>query len=206
MKPWPQTARRSRVALLVVMALHVVLVWGLRLALQPEPVRPLPEAPGVLWLLEQAAEAPPVATAPVPSARPARVQKRRAPASPVGTQAITLPDPGVPPADRQPPAPSPPTTTADMTAPAASQATPSLLDSPATRRAIREAARAETLAERAARATDAASRPDTTERLGQDIAKGALGDCLKGEYAGGGMGILSIPFLVAAELRGKCRR
>ena len=42
--------------------------------------------------------------------------------------------------------------------------------------------------------------------MGQEIARGARGDCLKGEYAGSGMGLLSLPFWLMAELREKCRR
>ena len=42
--------------------------------------------------------------------------------------------------------------------------------------------------------------------MGQEIARGARGDCLKGEYAGSGMGLLSLPFWLIAELREKCRR
>ncbi|MEW6705888.1 MAG: hypothetical protein AB1430_13670 [Pseudomonadota bacterium] len=94
-------------------------------------------------------------------------------------------------------------------APAATHAPgpqPSLLDTLATQQAIREAARAPSMAERAASASQqrAALRPE--QRLGQDIAKAAHGDCLKGEYLGGGMGLLSLPFWLAAEARGKCRR
>jgi len=81
-----------------------------------------------------------------------------------------------------------------------------LLESEATRRAIAAAARAPTMAERAAQASaePRALRPD--ERLGGEIARAARGDCLKGEYTGGGMGLLSVPFWLAAELREKCRR
>ncbi len=42
------------------------------------------------------------------------------------------------------------------------------------------------------------------EKMGQDIAKSARGNCMKGEYPGGGMGLLSLPFLIAAELRQRC--
>ena len=43
-------------------------------------------------------------------------------------------------------------------------------------------------------------------RLGAEVQQGAKGDCLKGEYLGGGMGLLSLPFLAAAALREQCRR
>lgn len=34
----------------------------------------------------------------------------------------------------------------------------------------------------------------------------AHGDCLKSEFLGGGMGLLSAPFWLLAEARGKCSR
>lgn len=70
-----------------------------------------------------------------------------------------------------------------------------LLDSNATRRAIAQAARA-----------PSRTASSAQERLGREIARAAHGDCLKGDYAGGGMGLLSLPFWIAAELRDKCRR
>ncbi|MGN6827474.1 hypothetical protein [Paucibacter sp. M5-1] len=86
-------------------------------------------------------------------------------------------------------------------APPASAPLPSLLDSEATRRAVRQAALS------APEAAQAKSLPETTQqRLGQGIAKSADGDCLKGEFAGAGMGLLSAPFWLLAEARGKCRR
>ncbi|MBE2244701.1 MAG: hypothetical protein IAE86_18240 [Burkholderiaceae bacterium] len=79
---------------------------------------------------------------------------------------------------------------------------PSILDSAATRQAIIDAARAPSLA-----ALPGTTQPvGQTQRLGSAIAAGARGDCDKGEYAGGGMGLLSLPFWAAAKLRGDCSR
>ncbi len=55
----------------------------------------------------------------------------------------------------------------------------------------------------AAEASGASAPLGTQERLGQEMARGARGDCLKGEYAGSGMGLLSLPFWLVAE---KCCR
>ena len=77
---------------------------------------------------------------------------------------------------------------------------PSLLDSPATRRAIRDAARAPSLAE--LDGTD--PRVSATQQLGAAIASGGYGNCDKGEFAGGGMGLLSLPFWAIARLRDQC--
>lgn len=74
------------------------------------------------------------------------------------------------------------------------------LDSPAIRRAIRDAARGPSLADLG----DAA--PGVDRKLGEAIAAGARGDCLKGEYVGGGMGLLSLPFLAIAKLREQCSK
>jgi len=48
--------------------------------------------------------------------------------------------------------------------------------------------------------------PATTsgERLSQSVASAQKGDCAKGEFFGGGAGLLSLPFLAAAEALGKC--
>jgi hypothetical protein len=82
----------------------------------------------------------------------------------------------------------------------------SLLDSEATRRAVREAARRPSTGELGARASGEPAPLSTPDKLGQDIARGARGDCLKGEYAGSGMGLFSLPFWLLAELNDKCRR
>ena len=57
-----------------------------------------------------------------------------------------------------------------------------------------------------AQATDAEAPLSAQQRMGQEIARGARGDCLKGEFAGSGMGLLSLPFWLIAEMREKCRR
>jgi hypothetical protein len=82
---------------------------------------------------------------------------------------------------------------------------PLLLDTDATRRAIRQAARTPSIAERAAVASAEPRQLRPEEQLGQQIEHSARGDCLKGEYFGGGGGLLSLPFLAAAVVRDKCR-
>lgn len=82
-----------------------------------------------------------------------------------------------------------------------------LLYGAATQRAIRQSTQGQPLlAERADRASQAPDKVDASTQLGNEMMKGATGDCLKGEYAGGGMGLLSAPFWLLAEARGKCRR
>jgi hypothetical protein len=48
------------------------------------------------------------------------------------------------------------------------------------------------------------SRVSAAQQLGTAIAAGARGDCEKGEFAGGGMGLLSLPFWAIARLRDHC--
>jgi hypothetical protein len=81
-----------------------------------------------------------------------------------------------------------------------------LINSEATRRAMRQATRAPLLSERAAQAMGDGPPLEQSVRLGQEIKKAGNGDCLKGEFAGGGAGLLSLPFWLLAEARGKCAR
>jgi hypothetical protein len=87
----------------------------------------------------------------------------------------------------------------------ASAPLPRLLDTEATRQAIRDAARQPLLSERAARAMDLEPTTDA-QRLSAAAAAAAQGDCVKGEFAGGGMGVLSLPFLALAVARGACAK
>jgi hypothetical protein len=176
-------------ALLAVLLLHLMLLVAWRTALH-RPTAPPPAARAVSYL-----HLPPAAPidqrrvgveAPAAPARAVLRRKPRQPTSAVDTvadtpalQAITLPPTAADPAS----APLP--------------AEPRLLDTPATRQALRELA---------PRHGAAAPGLSANERLGQAIGRGATGDCLKGEYAGAGMGLLSAPFLALAALRGDCRR
>jgi hypothetical protein len=48
-------------------------------------------------------------------------------------------------------------------------------------------------------------KPDPTQVLPDAVAAAAKGDCAKGEYLGGGMGLLSAPFLAYAAMAGNCK-
>lgn len=186
-------ALRPRHALGLLIAAGHVLVW---LLLTPTPRRPgdqvrqsielrLLPAP---HLREPRQEAPRPARSP-----PAQVRMASAPANPrPAPEPLAEPEPEPAVAVEAPPVTLPPPT--------------SLLNSEGTRRAIHLATRAPLLSERAASASDAPARENAQQRFGRTVASSAYGNCLKGEFAGGGMDLLSIPFWIAAEASGKCRK
>jgi hypothetical protein len=106
------------------------------------------------------------------------------------------------PAARPSPAPAPPTAQAApvQAEPPASAPLPRLLDSEATRRALRQSA-LETPT-----GPPQALAENSQQRLERGMKGSAHGDCLKSEFLGGGMGLLSAPFWLLAEARGKCSR
>lgn len=189
-------ARRRAVAVAIVVAAHLALL----IAWMHEAVRAPGRATAPRISVRLIAAAPPARAAEPPVAIPAREPVRRAPPQPraeavrrdaLAPQAITT----------QAIAPEP---AASQTATAPPAATEPLLDSEATRRALRASARDPGLAAQAGRFGAEPLSPDA--RLGAEVQRSAKGDCLKGEYLGGGMGLLSLPFLAAAALREQCRR
>lgn len=176
--------------LVLTLALHVLpwLLWP------PAAAPQLYRQPTVRVSVLRLEAAPPSAPGTARPDSPTQAVVRRAPrhvperAHPAATQADAAAPPHVAAADPPPASAS------------AAPAAPLDLDSPAVRRAIREAARSPSMADLG----DAA--PGADRKLGASIASGARGDCLKGEYAGGGMGLLSLPFLAIAKLRDQCSR
>ncbi len=190
--------------LTAVVALHLWLLMLLQGALRSPPARP-PFEPAPVILVRTLP--PPAAPRESPPETPRESAPRsaRSAARPAPVQAA-LPAPAVS-APAQADATQETTAAAAPAASAAASAPPGgLLDSEATRRAIREAARQQSTGEMGAQATDAEAPLSTQQRMGQEIARGARGDCLKGEFAGSGMGLLSLPFWLIAEMRDKCRR
>jgi hypothetical protein len=198
------TTRRRRSALLataLVLLMHAALVVLLLRATPPwrRGEAPVPARASIVWLRDVPARA---AAAP-----PREAREPRPPAVPPGRRAPQAHAARAV-AQAAPAAPSAPAVaqTAAPSASAADAAPPRLLDTDATRRAIRQAARTRSLPERAATASEEPATLTPEQRLGREVAQSAIGECLKGEYAGGGMGVLSLPFWLLAEARGKCRR
>lgn len=84
-------------------------------------------------------------------------------------------------------------------------ATQPLMQTDATRQALHEFARLPLLSERAASATER-SPSSPADALASHLGGSLHGDCRRGDYPGGGMGLLSLPFLVAAQAAGRCAR
>ena len=224
---WASARRRrwsaSRIA--AALALHGLVLTALTLAIdRVELPRHGPERSTTLVTVALHMAPPPLAHAlplprtPAPSPAHAqapapRVAPLAAPAAPrprEDVQAITLP------------APAEPAPTLAATPPASS---PDLafLNNAATRDAIRAVARGDTLRRKGNALTDEApgselvaadgshtglqrnlAPPPPAVALANGIDAAHKGDCSKGEYLGGGMGLLSAPFLLAAEAMGNC--
>ena len=189
--------RPALVGALVLAHLGVALLLSLR----PAPA-PRHEARLQLRLIpdERPAPSPP----PSPEMSAAVSKPTPAPRPAVTAPAIVLlPPPAAEPAAEPPPAapPAAPTSLAEATA---SAPQPLLLHTEATRRAVREAARNPPLAVVAQAGLP--QRETRDQRLARTIAEAGRGDCNKGQFLGGGMGLLSLPFWVAAEATGQCAK
>lgn len=192
----PRVSRRL-LLMLVVLGLHLALLSLLQRAGGglSAPTRAAPDAQTQrlsipLRLLPLPLPVPAVREprAPRPAAAPSRAESPAArpsttPAAPTAQAAPVL-------AEATPPQAEPP----------ASAPLPRLLDSEATRRALRQSA-LETPT-----GPPQALAENSQQRLERGMKGSAHGDCLKSEFLGGGMGLLSAPFWLLAEARGKCSR
>ena len=219
---WAGTRRRrwSVTRVLAALGLHALVLVSLTLTLDRVELRRAADRITTLVSVTlhptppPAHPLPPARTLPVAHAPAARATPARAPARPPedAARAITLPAPA-----RGEPA------VAAATPPASAPADLSFLNSAATRQAIRAVARGDTLSSHANALTheDSGSEmvaadgshqgmqrnlppPPPAVALAQGIDAAHKGDCMKGEYLGGGMGLLSAPFLLANEMLGKC--
>ena len=194
---WASARRRrwSATRIAAALALHALVLVALVQTMKRVqlPPRGTDHATTLVTVALHAAPPPPPVH-PLPLPRAAAVvhagpREAPAPARPRedAVQAITLPAPATPTQEAAASAPAP-----DL----------SFLDSAATRRAIRDAAHGSTLASRGNEITN--TRETAGERLARNVDAAHKGDCMKGEYLGGGMGLLSAPFLLAAEALGNC--
>lgn len=193
----------------LVLALHLLLGAGLWQAMRTRVVEVTPPQPSLTWVRpvpapvrrpvppEPAARAEPTArTAPRPAAPPPAEAPR---AAPTASPELTWVEPAAP---------------AVATAPASAASAPPerLLDTAATRAALRRTGQQPLLHERAAEATGTTiARTDTA--LAQDVAEAGTPDCLRDPKAASGQigpvglgGILGLPFLAARVATGKCAK
>lgn len=195
--------------LLLSLLLHGVLLWQ---GLAPDIARPgtgQAEAHRlqVVWV-----EAPTSTPTPAPSPAPAAARPgpapapRHKPARRPDTAAVAPPSrqsAGATKATEQAAtaaaqAPVPADTEAVPDTARSARAMGRLLDSAAGREAVQSAAR-----QGLVRPQIPAQREDP---LASGMREAAQGDCMKGEFKGGGMGLLSLPMLAAAALKGECSR
>ncbi|WP_373763937.1 hypothetical protein [Delftia acidovorans] len=196
--------------LLLSLLLHGALLWQ---GLAPDIARPgtgQAEAHRlqVVWV-----ETPTSTPTPAPSPAPAPVAARPGPA-PASAPTRRPDTAAVAPPSRQgagaakateqaataaaPQAPVPADTEAVPDTARSARAMGRLLDSAAGREAVQSAAR-----QGLVRPQIPAQREDP---LASGMRQAAQGDCMKGEFKGGGMGLLSLPMLAAAALKGECSR
>ena len=201
----PASQRQRTGVLLCVAAAHGLLIVALGESMPPRASRDTP-ARITLRLIAPTPATTPQRAEPIAAAAPqtharigpqgprARVERAPGASAAAPTADLGSAQPSLSVVDRAEPAVA-----------AASQPPPSLMNTEATRRAIRASARAPSLTDEVARATGESPRPaNAEERLGSAVRSAGKGDCAKGDYAGAGMGLLSLPFLAAAMARGAC--
>lgn len=192
--------------LLLSLLLHGVLLWQ---GLAPDIARPgtgQAEAHRlqVVWvetpppLLLQRLPGPAPAPNPAPRPKPARRPDTAAVAPPSTQSAGAAKAMEEAATAAAPPAPVPADTAAAPDTARSARAMGRLLDSAAGREAVQSAAR-----QGLVRPQIQAQREDP---LASGMREAAQGDCMKGEFKGGGMGLLSLPMLAAAALKGECSR
>ena len=193
---WAATRRRwsaSRIAAAI--ALHALLLVSLRLAIDrvDMPRRGADRATTLVTVVLHAAPPPPpLHASPLPRPARPRPPASRAPDGPARPREAEAPTITLP---------APPTPEVAAAAPPASAPQPDLrfLDDAATRRAIRSAARGQTLASQGNAITS--TEQTAGERLAKSVEAAHKADCMKD---GGGMGLLAAPVLLIAEAMGKC--
>lgn len=196
--------------LLLSLLLHGALLWqGLASDIaRPGTGQPEAHRLQVVWVETPtpapspapAAARPGPAPAPSPAPRPKPVQRPDtaavAPPSRQGAGAAKATEQAATAAAPQ--APVPADTEAVPDTARSARAMGRLLDSAAGREAVQSAAR-----QGLVRLQIPAQREDP---LASGMREAAQGDCMKGEFKGGGMGLLSLPMLAAAALKGECSR
>ncbi|MGJ7531081.1 hypothetical protein [Variovorax sp. GB1P17] len=195
--------RRGLMALvLAVVAMHAAVLWLMLVASQPHVGR-IGTAKRIAMEVVQIAPVlkaePPAAPTAASRAAPTPVAPR-APArrTPLATRSDAI--------TASPNAPAAPVDPAAPTQAAGPSPAPLILNSEATRRALRDVARQRSFADRANQDISAPAGSAFESRLGASVAGAARGDCMKGQFKGNNMGLLSLPALALAAASGECAR
>jgi hypothetical protein len=195
--------RTRRLVIGVVLMLHFALLWvvdrasrtqgtrthGALVATSRVTLRLITEPHAVAMAPVVAAAPPPAREATAPNRTRSSRPPRKGPSAPTA-----IAEPPIEAALRA----GPPASAPDGAGP--------LLDSEASRRAIRASARMPSLNEQLAHAREEPDRLSSQQRLANGMMSAGKGDCLKGEFAGAGMGLLSLPFLGLAAVSGNCTK
>jgi hypothetical protein len=201
-----------RGAAVLVLALHLLLLAGLWQAMRTRVVEVMPPQRSLTWV--RALPAAPAATPPAAAERPARQSPRPSP-PPMPPRRADEPRATAPPPRTELTwvEPTPAVATAAAAPASAASAPPErLLDTAATRAALRALGRQPLLHEQAAESTGTViARTDTA--LARDVAEAGTPDCLRDGKAASGQigpvglgGILGLPFLAARVATGKCAK
>lgn len=203
---------QRRGAAVLVLALHLLLLAGLWQAMRTRVVEVVPPQRSLTWV--RALPATPAATPPPTAERPARQLPQPSP-PPIPLRRADEPRVAAPPPRTELTwvEPAPAVATAPAAPASAASAPPErLLDTAATRSALRQLGRQPLLHEQAAESTGTViARTDTA--LARDVAEAGTPDCLRDGKAASGQvgpvglgGILGLPFLAARVATGKCAK
>lgn len=178
---------------LAVVAMHAAGLWLLVVATKPHGSI---AGPPKRIAMEVVQVVPPVKAEP-----PARLKEAvpRAPALRPATRRSTIAT-----RDNSITAPTAPTAAAEP--PQTTSLPPLILHSESTRRALRDVGRERSFADRASQDLNGSPRPAFDSRLSAGVAGAAHGDCMKGQFKGSNMGLLSLPALALAAAQGECAR
>jgi len=182
---------------LAVLALHTGAIWLLVGASQPHArriaaVRHVPmEVVQIVVQKKPSARSDASLSAPPATKVPPSAARRGRPAQDNNAATHSRPTPAP---DAEPPRPTSAITT------------PLILNSAAMQRALRDEARRRTFAEQAAQQLGTGVASSFDARFSASVASAARGDCMRGQFQGSNMGLLSLPMLALAATRGECAR
>ncbi|RST53545.1 hypothetical protein [Variovorax sp. DXTD-1] len=185
---------------LAVVTIHAAVLWLLLVASQPHE-RPAGSIKRIAMEVVQV----------VTPAKPAPSEQREQPTvKPRTAPMAAAPRPVPRRASRPAPSGSIPATPDTLAEPAQATgppATPPLtLDTEATRRALRDVARQRSFADQANQSINGRARSALDTPLSAGVANAARGDCMRGQFKGSDMGLLSLPMLALAAARNECGR